>query len=77
MANREGLLAEWNYPVAPRESKSKLSLIDKRAAKTEADLSRWQRKFALARTKIKKLKARVKYYEKRQAACGGGKDDRN
>ena len=64
-ANRESLIAEWS--VAPVE-KERPSAVDKRALKAQSNLERWQRKAKLAATKIRKLKARVRYYERRQAA---------
>lgn len=69
-ANRESLLAAWNEPPAPR-AKATVSIIDRRAEKAADDLARWQRKAKLAQTKIRKLKARVRYYERRQAAKKG------
>jgi hypothetical protein len=70
-ANREALLAEWSVPPAERQAKPKASIQEKRAAKAQADLDRWQRKAKLAATKIRKLKARVRYYD-RVAACRQG-----
>lgn len=66
-AARETLLAEWSTPPAERP-RSVVSVSDRRAAKVFADLERWQRKLKLAQTKIKKLKRRATYYERRQAA---------
>lgn len=66
-ANREVLLAEWSA-APPKPEKPKASLQDKRAAKAQADLGRWQRKLKLAQTKVRKLKTRVKYYEHAIAA---------
>jgi hypothetical protein len=64
---RDALLAHWNEPEAER---SKTSVVDKRAAKAQADLARWLRKLKLAQTKVRKYKRTVAYYEKRSAACG-------
>lgn len=74
---RDELLAEWGR-LSERKATPKLSVVDRRAAKTADDLARWQRKAKLAATKIRKLKARMRYYEKRQAAtsCVKGAENR-
>lgn len=56
------LLTEWLQP--PMTDGEKV-ITDKRADKAKADLLRWQRKFKLAQTKVRKLKARVAYYERK------------
>ena len=63
-ANREALMAEWSKEPAAKPQKPKASVQEKRAAKAQADLDRWQRKLKLAQTKIKKLKAKVRYYDR-------------
>lgn len=68
VADRDALLAEWSAAPAERPAKPKASVQEKRAAKAQADLVRWQRKLKLAQTKIKKLKARVRYYDRVAAA---------
>lgn len=68
-ADEARLLAEWNAEPK-RPAKPKPSVTEARAAKAVAALERWQRKLKLAQTKIRKLKARVRYYERRQAAGG-------
>jgi hypothetical protein len=79
---RAELLALWNAgsvataPAGAVESaaarqavaKRKPHIVTKRAAKAAADLARWERKFKLAKTKLRKLRARVKYYESKTAA---------
>lgn len=68
-AEREALLAAWGAEPA-RAAKPVVSLEERRAAKAAADLARWNRKLALAKTKVRKLQIRVRYYDqKRQAAC--------
>jgi hypothetical protein len=68
-AEREALLAAWVAEPA-RAAKPVVSLEERRAAKAAADLARWNRKLALAKTKVRKLQIRVRYYDqKRQAAC--------
>jgi hypothetical protein len=69
-ANREFLLADWSRAIE-RPAKPKASIQDKRAAKAQADLERWQRKLKLAQTKCRKLKQRVAYYDKALAAVRG------
>ncbi len=67
-ANREALVAEWNTaPASP--AKPAVPVQERRAAKAANDLARWQRKFKLAQTKIRKLKVRVRYYERQQATA--------
>lgn len=66
-ANRDALLAAWNEPVAER-AKTTIPISEKRQAKVLSDLERWNRKLKLAQTKIRKLKKRAAYYE-RKAAC--------
>lgn len=66
--DRARLLAAWSEAPQERE-KVIIPLADKRAAKVRADLDRWQRKAKLAQTKIRKLKRRMAYYERRQAAA--------
>ena len=68
LTDREALLATWNEPGKEREGKSTVSVSEKRAAKVQADLDRWLRKLKLAQTKVKKLKLKVGYYERKQAA---------
>lgn len=64
-ARRDELIAAWT-PV-PRPTKPTQSLSDRRRAKVEAALARWQRKLKLAQTKIRKLKAKARYYDRREA----------
>lgn len=68
LANREALLAKWNEPGKERQIKPTVSVSEKRTAKAQADLDRWLRKLKLAQTKVKKLKVKVAYYERKQAA---------
>lgn len=70
-ANREVLLANWNAVEEKAES-PKVPAVEKRAAKVEADLARWTSKLKLAQTKIRKLRQRQRYYERKQAACRDG-----
>lgn len=82
-ADREALLARWSaMPLvieSPEESdplpvaavalpKAKPPIVERRAAKAEADLARWLRKLKLAQTKVRGYKRRVAYYSKKQAA---------
>lgn len=68
-ANREALLAEWS--VAPvKELITILSVAEKREAKVLSDLERWTRKLKLAKTKVSKLTAKVRYYERKAALKG-------
>ncbi len=49
---------------APKAKPSWAQRAAKRAAKVDADLARWQRKLKLAKTKVKKLLAKQRYYQK-------------
>ncbi len=64
---REELLAAWSaVPVSvAADAPPTANLIEKRHAKAAADLARWERKLKLAKTKVKKLAARVRYYERK------------
>lgn len=62
--SKESLLAEWSAPpVAALRAPCK-SLPERRAAKAQSDLARWTRRLKIAQTKVKKLRARVHYYER-------------
>jgi len=67
LADREALLEYWSRERKTVQ-KPVLSLQDQRFSKIQTSLDRWQRKMKLAQTKIRKLKARARYYEVRQAA---------
>lgn len=75
-ANREALLAAWSADDA-KPAKAKSNVVEKRAAKAMIDLSRWERKLKLAKTKVAKCRQRVRYYERRQAATKSGDGDEN
>ena len=61
--SREPLLAEWNI-TPERAAKPQITIVDKRKAKAIADLEKWERKLKLAKTKVAKMKRRVKYYSR-------------
>jgi len=75
--NRDALLAEWNAPtktdLAPE--KPKISAAEKREAKAISDLERWEKRLRLAKTKVSKYRARVRYYEQKQAATSSPSDE--
>lgn len=62
---RESLLAEWSTPPTVALRAPPQTLPERRAAKAQSDLAKWQRRLKLAQTKVKKLKVRVRYYENR------------
>lgn len=64
-AMRDALLSKWNTPPAATLRPPQPNLLDRRAAKAKADLDKWTRKLKLAQTKVRKLKTRVRYYEKK------------
>jgi hypothetical protein len=67
-AEREALLAAWSHEPQAATIKMTPSVVEKRADKAATDLARWQRKLKLAQTKVRKLRTRVKYYERKSAA---------
>jgi len=52
---RVELIVAWSQVEKPEPDKNEQALL-----KTEKDLARWYRKFALAKTKVRKLEARLK-----------------
>ena len=66
-ANRETLLAEWGAAPAetPKAKPTAAGVIERRAAKAADDLKRWQKKLKTAANKVKKYRARVRYYERK------------
>lgn len=66
-AERDALIAQWSVEPEKRE-RPKLSIQEKRTAKAQAALDRWQRKAKLAATKVKQYKRQVAYYDKALAA---------
>lgn len=63
-AQREALLAAWEEPPAAA-LRPKPSPATVRATKAYAELERWERKLKLATTKVRKLRRRVAYYQRR------------
>jgi hypothetical protein len=70
LKNRIALAEEWWTPPAPRASKPKLSIQEKRHAAALKILAGWERKAALAKTKVVKYRKKVRYYEKVAATKG-------
>ena len=70
-ASRDELLASWNKPPKLRASKPKPSLQEKRAEAARKKLAEWLRKQKFANTKVKRYKAKVRYYDQIMAAAGG------
>lgn len=60
-----------SMPIEPKPAKVRKQVdhVAKRADKAAADLKRWQAKLKLAQTKVRKLRGRVKYYERRQSTA--------
>lgn len=65
---REALLSAWSEKPARLANVVAVDFKEKRALKAQADLERWRRKLKIAQTKIRKLRVRVRYYDRRQAA---------
>jgi len=63
---RATLLAEWLTPPATCLRAPQLSVVEKRAVKAKNDLAKWQRRLKLAQTKVRKLKTKVRYYERQE-----------
>lgn len=64
--HREELLAAWNVMPALRTRGPGKTPEEIRESKAREALARWERKLKLAQTKIKKLRARVRYYERKK-----------
>lgn len=66
---REALLAEWNS--APVEKpKAVADPVQRRMIKAAKALARWERKLALAKTKVKQYQRKVGYYDRKAATKG-------
>lgn len=61
------LTTAWQVPDKPKGKPATVSVVDRRAKAASDALAKWQRKAKLAATKVKKYKARVKYYERKAA----------
>lgn len=61
---RDSLLEQWNAAPAVALRAPQPNAVERRAVKARLDLERWQRKLKLAQTKVRKLKTRVRYYER-------------
>lgn len=77
-ANRPALLAAWGdgpeaAPATPVTPPRMAAVIEQREAKARAAMERWERKLKLAKTKLAKYRAKVKYYERRAANRGPAK----
>lgn len=70
--SRELLLTDWSHEPAEK-AKPVASVQDRRAAKAQAALDRWQRKAKLAATKVRQYRRQVGYYERALAAKRGAK----
>lgn len=64
---KQTLLAEW-MQAPERISRPIVPVPQRRHAEAIKSLARWQRKLKLAQTKIRKLKIKVRYYEKKMPA---------
>lgn len=69
--NREALLAEWGDAPAAKPVTPKPSKAQARADAASVALYNWEKKLKLAKTKVAKYRAKVRYYERKQAANGG------
>jgi hypothetical protein len=68
---QEALVAEWSAePVRSAAKSIPRDPVVERATKAATDLARWEKKLKLAKTKVKKYKARVAYYAKKTSIQG-------
>lgn len=61
---RATLLAAWELPPKVRPGKPKLTRKEANAKRAAESLARWERKMKTAKTKVAKLKATVRRYER-------------
>lgn len=64
IGNKAALLAEWEAPPQ-RTAKPVQGITERRSEKANRDLERWQRKLKVATNKVRKLRIRVRYYERK------------
>jgi len=62
---RAALLPQWLIPPVCALRAAPMPLAKRREAKAKGDLARWQTRLKLAQTKVRKLKTRVRYYERK------------
>lgn len=67
-ADADALLTAWAKEPAKRESKPKPTATEKREVSNRALLKKWESKLKAAQNKVKKYKAKVRYYDKKRAA---------
>ena len=66
---RAELVARWSELPARTTARGPApTIVEIRAHKAEMDLNRWQRKLKFAKTKVKKLLAKVRYYQQKLSA---------
>ena len=70
LEKEDELMAQWMEPPK-RAAKPKKSAVEKREEAARANLANWERKLKLAKTKVRKYKQKVKYYDNRNAARSG------
>lgn len=63
---RDWLMCHWLTEPVELTEMPQPTLIDRRKAKVESDLLRWQRKLKLAKTKVRKLEQSLARYQKVQ-----------
>ncbi|KKN12232.1 hypothetical protein LCGC14_1018490 [marine sediment metagenome] len=66
--NKDALLAAWAKEPAKRESKPKPAAAEKREGSNRALLKKWESKLKAAQNKVKKYRAKVRYYDRKRAA---------
>ena len=70
--NREALLMEWNAAKRPSKAKPKLPAAEKREANVRKLLGKWEAKKKRAASAVKKYKAKVAYYDRRNLSVAKG-----
>ena len=69
-ADADALLKAWSKEPVKRESKPKPTATEKRENSNRALLKKWESKMKAAQNKVKKYRAKVRYYDRKRAAKG-------
>ena len=70
-ADADALLAAWSKEPARRETKPQPTAAEKREQGNRELLTKWESKLKAAQNKVKKYRAKVRYYDRKRAAKGG------
>jgi hypothetical protein len=70
-ANRDALMAEWGETPPPRIAKPKPTRQELNEKRARAALARWETKLKTAQNKVRKLRAKSRYYDRMAAKRSG------